>query len=126
MLLVAISSLPTFARDFSYSYEGQTLKYTILDEGAKTCSVGKVSDISGNVIIPSVTKDGNIEYAVTEIGERAFEGCRGLTSVTIPNSITEIGDHAFYGCSGLTSVPIPDSSTVIHNGTFAGCSGLTW
>ena len=44
--------------------------------------------------------------------------CSGLTSVTIPASVTSIGDYAFYGCTGLTSVyfqgnaPTADSTCV--------------
>ena len=38
----------------------------------------------------------------TSIGNSAFDGCSGLTSVTIPESITSIGDYAFSGCSRLT------------------------
>ena len=34
----------------------------------------------------------------------AFEDCRGLTSITIPNSVTSIGGYGFYGCTGLTDV----------------------
>ncbi|MCQ2771344.1 MAG: leucine-rich repeat domain-containing protein, partial [Clostridia bacterium] len=33
------------------------------------------------------------------MGERAFEGCSGLTSIEIPNSVTSIGNYAFSGCS---------------------------
>ena len=66
-----------------------------------------------------------IEDGTTSIGNSAFSGCIGLTSVTIPNSVTTIGNSAFYGCSGLTSVTIPNSVISIGSSAFSGCSGLT-
>ena len=66
-----------------------------------------------------------IPNSVTSIGNAAFYGCSGLTSVTIPNSVTSIGDGAFRDCSGLTSVTIPNSVTSIGDGAFRDCSGLT-
>ena len=73
-------------------------------------------------------KQGNtysIPNSVTSIGNYAFCGCLGLTSVTIPNSVTSIGVRAFFGCSGLTSVTIPNSVTSIGTFAFCDCSGLT-
>ena len=66
-----------------------------------------------------------IPDSVTTIGDSAFDGCDGLISIIIPNSVTTIGDSAFYGCDGLTSVTIPDSVTTIEYRAFSGCDGLT-
>jgi len=65
------------------------------------------------------------KFLFTSIGGGTFEGCSGLTSVTIGNSVTSIGDYVFYYCSGLTSVTIPNSVTSIRSSAFRGCSGLT-
>ena len=62
-----------------------------------------------------------IPNSVTSIGDYAFYGCRGLTSITISDSVTSIGYQAFYNCSRLTSVTIPDSVTIIGNWAFYGC-----
>ena len=66
-----------------------------------------------------------IPNSVTSIGDYAFFGCRGLTSITIPNSVTSIGEYVFYNCLGLTSITIPNSVTSIVEGAFYNCSGLT-
>ena len=56
--------------------------------------------------------------SLTSIGESAFSGCSGLTSVIIPDGVTSIGNSAFSGCSGLTSVTIPNSVTSIGSKAF--------
>ena len=60
-----------------------------------------------------------------KLGDYAFYGCSGLTSLTLPSSVTSIGDGAFSGCSGLTSLTIPSGVTSIGKWAFRGCSGLT-
>ena len=75
--------------------------------------------------IPASVVYNEVVYSVTSIGNNAFEDCRGLTSVTIPNSVTSIGNYAFEDCDGLTSVTIPNSVTSIGQFAFYDCSGLT-
>ncbi len=101
-LLGVLIALPTFAQDFSYSYEGQTITYTVISEG-KTCSTKSGSyrpgnDVSGDLILPSHPKDGDTKYTLTSIGDDAFNRCSGLTAVSIPNSVTEIRDFTFCDC----------------------------
>ena len=89
---------------------------------------------AGNCLIETATKtllsgcktsEIPSDGSVTSIGNSAFSGCTGLTSVTIPDSVTSIGSDAFRGCTGLTSITIPDSVTSIGNSAFSGCTGLT-
>ena len=43
---------------------------------------------------------------MTSIGNYAFSGCTGLTSITIPSSVNSIGSNPFSGCSGLISINV--------------------
>ena len=70
-----------------------------------------------NSVIPS---DGS----VTHIGDYAFDGCSGLTFITIPDSVTNIGKHSFSHCTGLTSITIPGSVTSIGDYAFSYCRSL--
>lgn len=128
-LLAAILALPGIARDFTYIYEGQTLTYTIISVDRRTCQLKSGSNsgsdrVSGDLIIPSVAKDGDVDYSVTSIADDAFNSCSDLTSVTIPESVTSIGEYTFYNCS-IISVTIPNSVTSIGESAFRGCGSLT-
>ena len=67
----------------------------------------------------------NLPAGITSIGSRAFYGCSGLTSLNLPADITYIGLYAFYGCSGLTSLTIPTGVSIINEYAFYDCSSLT-
>ena len=66
-----------------------------------------------------------IPSSVTSLGFCCFEGCSGLTSITIPSSVTSLGAECFSYCTSLTSITIPSSVTSIGDNCFQGCSGLS-
>ena len=100
----------------------------LLESDTKTAMLlpKKEGKYSGDIIIPEKVKGNDgVEYVVASLGASCFEGCTGLTSITIPSSVTSLGDYCFPGCSGLTSITIPSSVTSLGDGCFQDCSGLT-
>lgn len=76
--------------------------YYNLDETNKTAGVTyrgdyypSYNEYSGSVTIPETITYNSQTYSVTSIDYAAFRDCRGLTSVTIPNSVTSIDKYAF-------------------------------
>ena len=87
---------------------------------------------TSNDVIGSYAFDGcsgltnlTLPAGITKIGDYAFQHCSGLTSLTLPAGITKIGDYAFQHCSGLTSLNLPAGITSIGDEAFQNCSGLT-
>ena len=104
---------------YNLNAETQTAEVTYLNnEGGYGYNYGW--KISSADIPASVTKDG-VSYAVTSIGDRAFNNCRKLVSVTIPNTVTSIGRRAFENCETLAEVTIPNSVNSIGEYAFYGC-----
>ncbi len=71
-----------------------------------------------------VTGAYTIPDGVTNIGFSAFNSCRELTSIIIPNTVVNIENYAFDN-TGITSVIIPNSVTTIGDDAFEYCSHLT-
>ena len=103
--------------------------YSINDDGVSVTITGHVNGTAatGELVIPESVEYYNTSYAVTSIGEYAFQGCNGLTgSLNIPESVTTIGQYAFANCSGFTGeLILPNSVTSIGPLSFRSCSGLT-
>ena len=117
MLMTTSSAMAEVIDGIRYLLESDTKTATLLPK-----MEGKYS---GDIIIPEKVKGNDgVEYVVTSLVASCFEGCSGLTSITIPSSVTSLGDFCFSGCRGLTSITIPSSVTSLGDDCFEYCRGL--
>ena len=100
------------------SFRNQEAKSFIIPDGVK--SIGnRAFDYCYSLISISIPN------SVTSIGDESFIDCSSLSNLVIPNSVTSIGAWAFDGCKSLRSFVIPDSVTSIGYGAFSYCSSLS-
>ena len=105
---------------YTWSYRVNNGEATIVAENRGRFSCAVSPSPKGSLTIPSTLGDAK----VTGIGPDAFNGCVGLKSVTIPESVTDIGERAFWGCK-ITSLALPSALRGIGGNTFRACANLT-
>ena len=66
----------------------------------------------------------SIPDSVTEIYDRAFEGCKNLRDVRLPSGTKTLPDVLFANCTALESIRVPEGVKVIMNAAFTGCENL--
>ena len=97
--------------------------------GGKTDGKLSILDLSEAKIVAGgdayVWYDDNKYTSNDKLGDYVFNGCSGLTSLTLPSSVTKIGCYALSNCIGLTSLTLPSSVTEIGELAFLNCRGLT-
>lgn len=95
---------------------------TYLTVGGTTMLLGAPKDVRefrGTII------DGDTELTVNVIGAHAFDGCKKLEYVFLPESVSEIGTSAFDGCTSLSGVMIEGAGAfTIKDHAFDGCTSL--
>ena len=72
--------------------------YNLFSEGKMavvTSSPDDIQEYTGCVVIPVSVRYKGTKYRVKSIGDNAFYGCSGLTSITIPKRVSSIGTGAF-------------------------------
>lgn len=125
MLLSAVGMTKTYAQSFTIG----DLNYSVNDDGVSVTVTSHVDGQSatGTLTIPESVSYEGISYAVTTIGEWAFDGCQNLSGgLNIPNSVTTIGQGAFEACKGFSGVlAIPSFVTEIGDIAFSSCIGFS-
>ena len=117
--LIVMTLMPTGALAYSKTGVG----YKVTGGNIYISSDGYVVGCDETIteaIIPSYA--WNIE--VKEIYSYAFQNCKLLKNVTIPDSVTKIGQAAFNGCSQLESVKLGNGVVTIDGRAFKECVSL--
>lgn len=125
---------------WGYTEEGVKFLATVIDEDNNGVQIfnGVLSDYgwepdgpaidvntTGPLTIPASFEYLGQTYYVKEIGESAFLGCKGITSLTIPEGVTKVGPKACWQCTALESVSLPSSLDEIGNTAFRECDLTT-
>ena len=121
----SVTSIGCYAFYGCNSLEGITIPFVgTAKDGTKNTHFGFIfgaSSYSENAeYVPTSLKEV-IVTGGTIIDERAFYGCGGLTSVTIPDSVTSIGNSAFSDCTGLASI-----NADAKNAVYASVDGVLY
>lgn len=108
--LMTIAALLCSVAVNAYDFYANGIYYNVTSDADLTVEVTFVNtysaDYSGAIYIPSLVTYNRKMYSVTRIGNYAFNNCRDLTSVTIPESVRSIGYAAFDGCNNFREIRI--------------------
>ena len=77
---------------------------------------------NGNTTIEEVefqTREIDNELkGVSKIGESAFDGCKALKKIILPDTCSAIGQSAFQGCIKLSNVNLPNTDVTFGDYVF--------
>ena len=116
----------------SSSFSGCSLEYADFQSFESLCSIVFANCDANPLSCSQKLYVGGKEMAdlslpdgITKIGNYAFYGCPGITSLIFPESLCEIGEEAFSACSGITSLSLPNSLRKIGLKAFQKCTGIS-
>lgn len=132
---IKLTNIPNWMFDGCYSLARINIPSSVKCIGAHAfagCDIThiiipkSVNSIGGGIFYGSNIKEVSFENGIRlmNIPRNAFEFCRRLESIKIPNGVTKIEDEAFFGCHSLASIEIPNSVTSIGNAAFEFCEKL--
>ena len=95
-------------------------EFYLKEDNTYSIRAKNIDSIPSAIILPVQHKG----KPVSSIENFAFNGCKTLESIVIPEGVSSIGDSAFMGCSNLTTITIPNSITSVGNCAFLHCKSL--
>lgn len=120
-------------QDFGSIIEGtapDVARYEVVADGVRYDCLFDYATVTGyegepvDIVIPEKVSGSDMTAIVKKIGDRAFESCKSIETVTMPNSVTEIGVACFAGCDNLKSVKLSENITALPEQAFSWCGNL--
>ena len=135
VIAASFIALPTHANAATSGTCGTSARWRISGKTLYITGSGDMYDYAADeapwydYLSSGTSSGGNItkivvQSGITSIGDYAFHGSYGTTSVSIASSVTEIGKYAFSGIEA-TSLSIPYGVKIIDDNAFSGCWELT-
>ena len=94
------------------------IEYRIISTSDKTAEVVSAIPFEGTVSIPGTTILDGTYYNVIGIGDRTFEYNDSLTSISLSPTLKYIGNDAFNECKGLKKIQLPEDLQTIGDRAF--------
>lgn len=124
---ITISATVTNIEDNVFRYCASLESIVVSPENPTYHSDGNclIETADKRIILGCKTSTIPADGSVTSIEEKAFAGCSGLTSITIPGTVADIYKYAFKDCVGLTNITLSEGVSDLAKGVFSNCTSLT-
>lgn len=120
---IDIPSTVTDIRPYAFKGCKALLSINVHPDNPKYRSVNGVvfrkDDDSLYICPEGIDGDYHVPDGMKSIANSGFEGCSGVTSISIPASVSSIVSYAFDGCTRLSSICVDDD-----NRTFSSSGGV--
>lgn len=127
ILITIIVWVPGVQSVWADEYDGDSQKigkfklYMDPDEETLTyCELNESAAGTYELVIPEKVAGITVKH----IGAAAFDGCKDLTKLVLPDTVESIGPDAFYECIGLKEINIPSKVVSIEPYTFYFCENM--
>ena len=104
---LTVNKMPDAAHD-------ERLVYEIIDDNHVSVAPANTS-IEGNIVIPPMVIMDDKEYFVSEFAFRGFEGCRFITSISLPATMNMNQYGVFSGCESLNSINVEPNNSLLYS-----------
>ncbi|MBR6871725.1 MAG: leucine-rich repeat domain-containing protein, partial [Candidatus Methanomethylophilaceae archaeon] len=101
-------------------FESGALAYRVASMAPMAVEVSGCVGDPESVEVPSYVEHGGLSFAVSKVGEYAFQGCSSLRSLSVEEGVRSIGYKAFDGCISLEHVSLPSSLEDVGRYAFSG------